>query len=97
MGVDTFDTLTPDEFAAIMAKHNEYLDAKMRDEWERARIMATILIQPHITRKITPEKLLPLPWDKKRKSEKTKTPEVSRKEHLQRFRDIKRRLNGEGG
>jgi hypothetical protein len=92
MDVETFDILTPEEFSEIMAKYNDHLESTMHDEWERARIMAAILIQPHITRKITPEKLLPLPWDKKRN--KTKAPAISKEEHLQRFRDIKHRLNG---
>lgn len=42
-------------------------DTDIRADWERMRLLACIMIQPNLKRgkKITPEKLLPLPWDKK--------------------------------
>ena len=30
------------------------------------RMLATITVQPHVKGKLTPEKLLPLPWEHKR-------------------------------
>ena len=38
-------------------------DVEARGEWERMRTLATITIQPHCKNRLTPEKLLPLPWD----------------------------------
>jgi hypothetical protein len=35
-----------------------------RMEWERMRLLAAITIQPHCKKKMTPERLLPLPWDR---------------------------------
>ena len=35
----------------------------MHDQWERMRLLATITIQPHVKGKVTPERLLPFPWD----------------------------------
>ena len=61
----------------------------MHDSWERMRMSATIGIQPHIKGKITPEKLLPFPWEKSKK--KAEAPKVSAEEARKRFE----RLAGE--
>lgn len=53
----------------------------MRDSWERMRMLATIIIQPHIKGKMTPGKLLPFPWEK----HKTEAPQVSAAEARKRF------------
>ncbi len=58
---------------------------EMHDSWERMRMSATITIQPHIKGKMTPEKLLPFPWEKKRKP---KAPKVSREEARKRFEEL---------
>lgn len=41
-----------------------------RDDWERTRAAATISVMPHVKKgaKITPQSLMPLPWDKKENS-----------------------------
>lgn len=42
-------------------------DEKNRSgEWERLRILGTWILSPHVKKghNISPEKLLPLPWDK---------------------------------
>ena len=53
------------EFTACCRAYNEHRSAELHDAWERMRMLATIVIQPHVKRKITPQKLLPLPWEKK--------------------------------
>ena len=42
--------------------------------WERARTIATILIQPHVKKrnKATPRQLLPMPWVKEREHQSSK-------------------------
>lgn len=43
------------------------------------RILAAIVIQPHVKNKLTPQKLLPFSWDKKKKTNEIKlTPEQQR-------------------
>jgi hypothetical protein len=54
----------------------------MHDSWERMRMNATISIQPHIKGKMTPERLLPFPWEKPKKAE---APKVSAEEARKRF------------
>ena len=55
--------------------------------WQRMRMLATITIQPHVRSKITPQRLLPFPWE----SPKRKTaaePIVSKEEDLERFKKL---------
>ena len=47
------------------------------------RMNATIAIQPHIKSKMTPEKLLPFPWEQSKK--KAEAPKVSAEEARKRF------------
>ncbi len=51
------------EFAQVCRKQRERQEEQQRMHWERMRLLAAITIQPHC-KKITQEKLLPLPWDK---------------------------------
>lgn len=73
-----------DDFSAVHRAYVEQRDVDYRDKWERMRLLATIVIQPHLAKNkhITPDKLLPLPWDMKAKI-KTKgavlTPDQQRK------------------
>ena len=52
------------EFAQVCRKHRESEEEQERMHWERMRLLAAITIQPQCKKKITPEKLLPLPWDR---------------------------------
>jgi len=54
---------------------NERQEQLMRDGWERMN--ATIGIQPHVKGRVTPERLLPFPWEKSKK--KAEAPRVSEK------------------
>lgn len=70
------------EFAAVYKAYAEQRDTDFKDEWARMRLLATITIQPHLAKgkKVTPEKLLPFPWDKKktRKRNAKLTPQKQR-------------------
>ena len=67
LSLDDFCRLTPGEFEAVCKAWHDLHEDEMRDSWERMRMSATIGIQPHIKGKITPEKLLPFPWEKSKK------------------------------
>lgn len=56
-----------------------------RDAWERARIVATIAIQPHVKKKITPHQLMPLPWDKKKEIPRGEAEKLTAEERRKRF------------
>ena len=55
------------------------------------RMLATIMIQPHLAkrRRLTPEKLLPFPWDKPTRGNK---PTISAKEQRKRMRKLVEKL-----
>ncbi len=63
MSYDDFCRLRPTEFAAVCKAYNDTRMALFHDGWERARTVAAITVQPHTKKKITPKRLLPLPWD----------------------------------
>lgn len=66
MGYDDFCAMTPRETACVFSAYREKVDGVRRDAWERMRLSACIGIQPHIKKKMTPSKLVPLPWDYQR-------------------------------
>lgn len=84
---------TPDELEAVFRAYRESREEQQREEWERMRI-AAIGIQPHVRRKITPQTLLPLPWDNKKAADKEPTADImSPEERRLRFEKIKSRFN----
>ncbi len=62
-------------------------DSQNRQEWERSRLMAAILVQPHVKKKITPKNLIPLPWDKS-PERKIDAARLSPQERQQRFEHL---------
>lgn len=75
---DLYD-LTPRSFNNKLIGWNETFESKSRDSWERARLLNHSILSPHLKKKTSPDKLLPLPWDKERKVEKK---EIASKEHI---------------
>lgn len=65
MSLDDFCRLSPREFRECSEAHRHYQEQKEQARWERMRLLACICIQPHIKGKMTPQKLVPLPWDKR--------------------------------
>lgn len=56
--------LTPNEWHAVAKAYSDNRDAKLRDDWNRARMHAFMLIQSQTKEYLTPSKLLRFPWDK---------------------------------
>ena len=88
-----------DEFAAVYKAYAEQRDTDFKDNWARMRLLATIVIQPHLAKgkKITPEKLLPFPWDKpqKRGAKKGKGIELTPEQQRARMADLVKKLGDE--
>ncbi len=66
LSLSDFSALTPAEFRAAADSWARQREADAEDAWERMRLLATVTIQPHIKKRLTPQQLLPLPWDKPR-------------------------------
>lgn len=58
------------------------------------RLLATIVIQPHLDKrhKVTPEKLLPFPWDKAREKAKKKRAEMTPEQQRKRMAELVEKL-----
>ena len=73
----------------------------LHDQWERMRLLATITIQPHVKGKVTPERLLPFPWDSSElelgnhpaETKKTSPRPVSKEEDRKRFEQLLKRID----
>ena len=80
--------LEQDELTAICDSWNEVFENRMRDEWERMRMLATFNMQPYAKRGLNPKDLLPLPWEEKKQAV-IQPKEEARK----RFEEIVKRLS----
>lgn len=92
MSHDDFCKCDFDEFESISKAWREKNEAENRDAWERTRILAAICIQPHVKNKVTPQRLMPMPWDKKKSISKPETPELTTEERRRRFEAVMQRL-----
>ena len=68
--------LTPEEWTAVAESYATSHEMDMHDGWERMRMLATITIQPHVKNRLTPDTLLPLPWDNEATSHTTQAAHV---------------------
>lgn len=95
LSVEEFRDLTGEEFAAIATSYEKRQEDAQRGEWERMRLLATIGIQPHIKDKMTPQRLLPFPWDHD-KASGTAPEELTMEERRAKAREFLEKL-GENG
>lgn len=97
LSYNDFCRLDFDEFAAVYKAYAELRDTDLKDRWQRMRLLATIVIQPHLSKRktITPEKLLPLPWDRKpgRKGEMKVT--MTKEQQRRRMEELTKKLGDE--
>lgn len=63
LSVDDFLGMDTDEFDAASKAFGEHEDMLERERWERMRLLGLMTVQPWSKKKLTAEKLLPLPWD----------------------------------
>jgi hypothetical protein len=92
MSHDDFCKSTFGEFESICKAWREMTEGQAQDAWERARTVAAIAIQPHVKKKLTPQQLLPMPWDKKKQNRKQGSTELTAEEKRKRFEEVARRL-----
>lgn len=94
LSYDDFCKMDFEEFAAVYKAYTEQRDIDFKDEWQRMRLLATIVIQPHLAKnkKITPEKLLPFPWDKKITLKDDKEPKLTPEQQRERMAGLVKKL-----
>ena len=62
--------MTPDEFQAAVKGFRRKQEWEQQQEWERARWMATMGLQPHLQKgkRLKPTDLVEFPWEKRKKA-----------------------------
>ena len=94
LALDDFCRLSPEEFGVVCKAWHENQEALIRGDWERMRMHATITIQPHLKKKVTPRQVLPFPWEECKK--KAEAPKVSAEEARKRFLSLMERASSVG-
>lgn len=95
LSYDDFCKMDFEEFASVYKAYAEQRDTDFKDEWQRMRLLAAIVIQPHLAKgkKITPEKLLPFPWDKKKtKKRSAKEQALTVQQQRERMAELVKKL-----
>lgn len=75
MSREDFCRCTPSEFSAIVERWREGRDARSREEWERGRFIASVMLAPWSKRGVTPRDIYIFPWEKETWAD-TSSPEV---------------------
>lgn len=91
MSREDFMVSTPEEFSAIIDAWHDGEESAERSRWERMRIHAAVTVQPHVKGRITPRRLVPLPWDKPVRPAPPETPELTAEQRLRRFEALARK------
>lgn len=91
---DDFCNMDFQEFAAVYKAYAARRDFDYRDGWERARLLATITLQPHLKKgkEITPKKLLPFPWDKEAARASGKAERIDPERQRRRMEELVKKL-----
>jgi hypothetical protein len=87
LGLHDLDGLGIEEVELMLKQWAEDEEARQEREWERMRLLATIVIQPHLKKQISAQELLPFPWERDHNNAPDK-PTVSREEAHERFKRI---------
>lgn len=93
MSFEEFCACDFDEFEHITRAWHSMIDEQNRDDWERMRILATICIQPHTKKKLTPKQLIPLPWDRCRNRRNNNAPQLTKEQRRKRVEELMQRMN----
>lgn len=94
LGTDEFRQMSIDEFDAVAKAYREVREQEYHDGWERMRVHASICVQPHVRKRVTPKTLLRLPWDGGEKKPVAEDP--GREEAMKQYNDLITRLEQSG-
>lgn len=64
MNLDEFYSMTPRNFANAQIGSRKLYEQNQQAEWERARWMACVIINPHLKKSVEPKKITTFPWEK---------------------------------
>tara|TARA_R100000655_G_scaffold70678_4_gene108972 strand:+ start:4886 stop:5224 length:339 start_codon:yes stop_codon:yes gene_type:complete len=84
---DEFYMMTPRNFINAQNGHKRLYEQNQQAEWERARWMACVIINPHLKRNISPKKITTFPWEKTRKTKNQAMNDIERLRKESEFDD----------
>lgn len=94
MSRNDFFISTPEEFESVAQAWADSRLADQREAWERARLIAYMAAAPHLSRKMTPRQLIPLPWDTEaRKPSEAEAERLTPEQQRRRFEELSRKLS----
>lgn len=67
MKIEDFYNMTPRNFINAQNGSRKLYEQNQQAEWERARWMACVIINPHLKRSVDPKKITTFPWEKRKK------------------------------
>ena len=86
--------MTPRNFINAQNGHKKLYEQNQQAEWERARWMACVIINPHMKRSISPKKITTFPWEKTRKNKQQVKADIERLRLESEFDDkVQEKLN----
>lgn len=91
MSREDFCACTPREFEEAARSFLQWHEAQRRDDWERMRLLACITVQLHVKGRVTPQGLMPLPWDNDGRQKKAAAPTMGKEEQRKRFELLAKR------
>lgn len=63
MSLSDFERCTPSEFSAVAERWKERREGDSRQEWERTRLLAAMVLQPYSKKPVRPSDVMRFPWD----------------------------------
>jgi len=75
---DEFYMMTPRNFINAQNGHKRLYEQNQQADWERARWMACVIINPHLKRGIAPGKITTFPWERTRKKKQEMEYDIER-------------------
>ena len=64
MSIDEFYGMNPKNFLNAQLGSSRLYEQNQQAEWERARWIACVIINPHLKRAVDPKKITVFPWEK---------------------------------
>mgnify|MGYP003133482650 FL=1 len=89
--MEELDNMTPKNFLNAQIGYGKMNQYREQGEWERARWMACVIINPHLKKSINPKKLTTFPWE--RKSSKNVKRDIERLRKESEYQDKIEELN----
>ncbi len=91
MSRDDFCRCTPSQFYTIYEAWGEMRERDEQSRWERTRMQCLCSLQPYSKKQLKAQDVMQFPWDGGESEARSRKPEASRDEILERYRKARER------